>query len=341
MRFKIATIWLMVIPLSLSALPESCASGATPPNEVQVEQLVTAAIDLRTTLPTFSPSLASVSTSGGQYAAQGSSLSFNCDPERSGRLAKHPKPCWYGDQTSKRVVVLFGDSNAGNWTPALNLALKQLGYKLAVFVYPGCSSQLIAMTSGPGETESSVQRCNLYHSKVVSAIKELHPVALISAELGEGFSGKASSFLSFAKNWKSTFNELTANNPRAIRILMGTTPVNIGGSVPVCLSRFVSSSTNEGMKQCSPNYFPGVNFATNTWSYWQRDQLSASVSHAHLIPTSKWFCGFTSTIEDYCPAVIDTTLVYVDSDHISIEYMDLLQGVVREGLVSVGLKVVA
>ena len=186
-----------------------------------------------------------------------------------------------------------------------------------------------------------MQRCNLFHSKVVNVIEELHPVALISAELGEGFSGKESSFLPFAKNWKSTFNLLTANNPHAIRILMGTTPVNIGESVPVCLSRYVSSSTNEGMKQCSPNYYPGVNFATNTWSYWQRDQLSASVSDAHLIPTSKWFCGFTSKMENFCPAIIGKTLVYVDSDHISIDYMELLQGVVREGLASVGLQVVA
>lgn len=338
MRSKVWSVWVAAIPLCLVTFLASSAGAAPPPNESQVEALVHAAVNLHTQLPSFSPSLESLGTPAGVYAAQGSSMGFKCDPDRSAKLAQNPKPCWYGNTSSKRVVVLFGDSNAGNWIPAMNLAMKQLDYKLAVFVYPGCWSQIVTLTSDPGETSSEVQSCNLYHSKLPAAVKKVHPVALISTQLGEGYSGSKSSFTPFAENWKKTFDVLTAGNPHAIRILMGTTPANEAEPIPVCLSRYLSSSTNAGMTACSPHYYPGANFSTNTWSYWQRDQVSATVSGAHLISTDKWFCDVSTPIEDYCPAVIDKTLVYVDTDHISIDYMYLLQGVVSTSLISAGLK---
>jgi hypothetical protein len=314
------------------------ASGAnTTTDEAQVVKLVQEAVDFHSKLPSFTPTLASLSTAEGVYVAQGSSLSFKCDPEKSEALAQSPKPCWLGDLAAKRVVVLIGDSNAGSWEPVLGLALKQLNYKLAVFVYTGCTSQLINEPSAPIAAGENWRWCNLYHSKVVSVIEALHPKAIISAQLGEGSSGKVASFLPFAENWKKTFDRLTSNSPKTIRILMGTTPNNEAGSIPICLSRYLSSSTNAGMAICSPHYYPGANFSTNPWSYWQRDQLSASISNAKLIRTNRWFCGFQSTVEDYCPAVISNKLVYVDTDHISIAYMDTLDNVVRNSLVATGL----
>jgi hypothetical protein len=338
MRIKWGLVFLVITSLGMSIWSGPGASGAkSTSNEAQVEKLVQEAVDLHSQLPSFTPSLSSISTAEGVYAAQGSSLSFKCDPDTSEALAQHPKPCWYGDLAAKKVVVLIGDSNAGNWEPVLNLALKQLKFKLAVFVYPGCSSQLVNEPSAPIASGQNWQWCNLFHAKVVGVVERLHPKAIISAALGEGFSGKTVSFLPFAKNWKKTFDLLTSHSPQTIRILMGATPNNVAGSIPICLSRYVSSSTNAGMAICSPHYYPGRNFSTNPWSYWQRDELSASISDAKLIQTYKWFCGFQSAVEDYCPAVIGNKLVYLDTDHISIAYMDTLDNVVRNALVATGL----
>lgn len=338
MRFRRAPVFLVVILLGASTFAYSSASAAnSAPNEAQVEKLVQEAVNLHSKLPPFTPSLLTVSTPAGVYDAQGSSMSFECDPTRSEALAQDPKPCWLGDTNSKSTVVLLGDSNAGNWEPVLSLALMQLNFKLAVFVYPGCSSQLITVPPAPIANGQNWRWCNLFHKKIVSAIDLLHPVAIISAELGEGFSGNFSNFLSFADNWKKTFDLLTSKDQHAIRILMGTTPVSEAESVPVCLSRYVTSSTNAGMKICSPHYTPGENFSTNTWTYWQRDALSARVAGAKLITTSQWFCGISTTAEDYCPAVIGSKLVYVDTDHISIAYMDTLENVVAIALVGAGL----
>jgi len=337
MRTKCGLVFLVITFLGMGFLPVTGASVASTSNEVQIENLVQEAVDLHSQLPSFTPSLASLSTAEGVYVAQGSSLSLKCDPDKSKALAQHPKPCWLGDLAAKRVVVLIGDSNAGNWEPVLSLALKQLKFKLAVFVYPGCTSQLVKLMSEPAGSTYDWQRCNLFHSKVVSVVEGLHPKAIISAVLGEGSSGKTASFSPFAENWKKTFDLLTSKSPQTIRILMGTTPNNEAGSIPVCLSRYLSSSTNAGMTICSPHYYPGASFSTNPWSYWQRDELSASISDAKLIQTYKWFCGFQSTVKDYCPAVIGNKLVYVDTDHISIAYMDTLDTVVRNALVAAGL----
>lgn len=338
MKFKHGLISIAITVLGVNIWQVADANSTTlTPNEVHVEKEVQEAVDLHSRLPSFTPSLASLSTANGVYNAQGSSLSLNCDPERSEALAQNPKPCWYGDLSAKRIVVLVGDSNAGSWAPVLSLALKQLKFKLADFVYPGCTSQFIKLTSAPVGTSDNWQRCNLFHKRVVNTIEGLHPMAIISAQLGEGFSGNPASFLPFAKNWKKTFNLLTSNSPHTIRILMGTTPVNEAGSIPICPSRYLSSSTNAGMAICSPHYYPGVNFATNPWSYWQRDELSVSISDAKLIQTYKWFCGFQSATKNYCPAVIGNKLVYVDTDHISIAYMDTLKNVVRNALVTTDL----
>jgi hypothetical protein len=338
MKFRRELVFVLTGLMCVGACSTSGATGQkSVPNEAQVEEMVQAAVTSHTKLPSFTPSLTSLSTSAGVYTAQGSSLSFECDPANSEHLAKSPKPCWQGDTRSKDVVVLLGDSNAGNWEPALSLALLQLKMKLAVFVYPGCSSQFVKQSPAPIANGENWRWCNLFHASVVGAIEKLHPKAIISAELGEGFSGKAASFLPYADNWKTTFDLLTAKSPGTIRILMGTTPVNVAGPVPVCLSRYVSSSTNAGMAACSPIYYPGTNFSTNPWSYWQRDLVSARVSGAKLIQTYKWFCGFQSTVKDYCPAVIGNNLVYVDTDHISIAYMETLQNVVKTELVAAGL----
>jgi len=172
---------------------------------------------------------------------------------------------------------------------------------------------------------------------VQSVIEALDPKAIISTELGNQSSGDTPTFLPYAENWKRTFDLLTTKRPHTIRILIGTTPLNDTQSIPICLSRYISSSTNAGMAACSPNYYPGVTSSTNLWSYWQRDKLSATISGAKLIQTYKWFCGFQSTVMDYCPAVIGGNLVYVDQDHTSIDYMDTLQTVLRIALVDAGL----
>jgi hypothetical protein len=321
-------------------LSAGVAGAAKQPTESSIESAISQVPIASSKIPSFTPSLVSISSAGGVYKAQGSSLSEKCDPMVSETLAIHPEPCWFGDLQSEKVVVLIGDSNAGNWTPALSGALKELHLKLAAFIYPGCTSQFIVFTAKNFPNQSAggnYARCNLFHRKVVEVVNALRPFAVISAQLGEGYSGKSKALSVFAADWKSTFARLTSANPNALRIMLGTTPVEPVFSIPVCLSRFSASVASTWMTSCSPHYYPGDYRITNLSSYLQRDQISATAADAKLIPTYKWFCTFQNSIKDYCPAVINHTLVYVDTDHISIAYMTSLVGVLKGALVNAGL----
>jgi peptidoglycan/LPS O-acetylase OafA/YrhL len=51
-----------------------------------------------------------------------------------------PARCDFGEPTSLRRVVLFGDSHAAHWFPAIEAAATQTGWRLRVYAKPGCPS---------------------------------------------------------------------------------------------------------------------------------------------------------------------------------------------------------
>ena len=49
-------------------------------------------------------------------------------------------PCEYGDTTSSKKVVVFGDSHALQWTPALIEVSKERGWKLIALLHANCTA---------------------------------------------------------------------------------------------------------------------------------------------------------------------------------------------------------
>jgi SGNH domain (fused to AT3 domains) len=318
----------MLTALAAVSVAFASAGAGAASSENQIEQSVTAAAASSTFPRTLTPTLASVITTQGRYLAQGSSLAASCDPEIHHNLIATPKPCWFGASTSSHVAILFGDSNAGSWLPAIDGAMKALHLRLAAFIYPGCVSRLAAPKNAPANSPT----CDQWHHHLIPVIRSMHATAIISAELGEDFTGSSPNFSAFASTWKATFDEVSG--PRTLRILLGTTP-NATSSIPACLAR--AQGTPNFESTCSPHYYPGVYYQTNYFSYIQRDIASAQAAHAHLIPVQQWFCQTSEPIKNLCPAVIGSTLVYVDTDHISIAYMQGLAGVLAQQLASAGV----
>jgi peptidoglycan/LPS O-acetylase OafA/YrhL len=55
-----------------------------------------------------------------------------------------PAECAFGDTASKRRLVLFGDSHAAHWFPAVEAAATQTGWRLEVHAKQGCPSAEIS-----------------------------------------------------------------------------------------------------------------------------------------------------------------------------------------------------
>ena len=94
-----------------------------------------------TTLPSnLDPPLQGFANSSEAKALFGMAYFQSCDAYLHTEQAASPSPCFFGDLQSDKTIVLVGDSNVGNWAPALDLGLKEAGYRLAVFAFPGCGT---------------------------------------------------------------------------------------------------------------------------------------------------------------------------------------------------------
>ena len=248
---------------------------------------------------------------------QGSAyLRKSCDPYVYNAEARDPAPCWYGSLTAKKTVVIFGDSFVGNWIPALDIAGKKLGFRVAEFSFPGCLTPFVPMTgSSPTFDASEVKACNEFHANLPKSVNALVPEAVIAANgtLSWGPAGNPS----FISNLGKAFDEMTTATNHPIRILMGIGP-HLVEPAPSCLA------THPGnINLCSFSFGSGSSFGEAL----QRDSNTVTADQVHLIPTYQWLC-----LSGVCPAVIGHVVAYVDEDHMTIAISKFLSPLLENAL---------
>jgi hypothetical protein len=278
----------------------------------QVVAAVKSSISLKTTSPAVAATLKEFA-SPSSFDLTGPSTFGSCDPYNSEALALSPKPCIFGNLKGTKTIVLVGDSNVGNWVPALNLGLAATPYRLAVFGFSSCGLSNLSYTASWGVL---YQRCRQWHANVPAAIRALHPVAVLAASgaVSSSYSGAV-----WANGVKSVFVEATLGSPTTKRVLLGTSPF-FPQSAVTCLS------VHTDPQDCSLHYTPGSGFYG---SFLSRDKQIASVSHATLIDTSKFFC-----FSDTCSPVIGNILVYSDIDHVTIAYSSFISTVITSAVLA-------
>jgi hypothetical protein len=267
-----------------------------------VTSAVKSSILIKMVSPTVAATLKKFS-SPSSFDLTGPSTFGGCDPYNSEALALAPKPCFAGKLQGSKTIVLVGDSNVGNWVPALSLGLASTPYRLAVFGFSSCGLANLPYTPAWG---SLYERCRQWHANVPVAIRALHPVAVLAAsgDVGTNYSNTA-----WANGVKSLFVEATLGSPSTKRIVMGTSPF-FDESAVTCLT------VHPDPQDCSLKYTPGSGYYGAAHS---RDKLVASTSGAKLVDTNKYFC-YSNT----CSPVIGNILVYSDIDHVTIAYSSFI-----------------
>jgi hypothetical protein len=303
-RFPILACGSAALALGFATIGSTWASADT---NAQVLAAVRASLSIKKLPSTVTPTL-SEATSGKQSPSIAGAYDIlpKCDPYWTHSQAAKPVPCAYGDLTSKKVVVIFGDSNAGNWTPAFSQIFKALGYKLDLFGFIGCTTAPVpeTRTSQPGFSDEW-KLCNTWHKSLPTAVRAVKPVAIISAS-----SPWSTLDQTERKDWvsamKSAYTEMTIGLPKTVRIAMGTTPL-YPQLVPYCLA-----SNPSNIQKCALNYKnPKSWFATLL----ARDMKVARAIHGTLIPAWQWFCrGYE------CSPIVLNYLVSIDRDHTSSAY---------------------
>jgi hypothetical protein len=304
-----AAATLLTVP-AVAASSSAATSTPVPGTAAQVAAAVKSSTSVKSIPADLTPPLQSFENSAEAFRLSGPAYFTSCDAYGNVKEQSHPKPCLFGDIKSAKTIVLVGDSSVGDWAPGLDIGLKAAGYRLAVFGFAGCP------TSDLTYTGNSAAACNTWHKAVPSAIRSLHPLALIvvasAGQLG----------LIPNKQWiagiKKLFSESTAKS--TIRILLGTSPVFVE-AIPTCLAAHPDPQT------CALRYEYGTGYFGK---YLGRDPQVASASAATLIPTYQWLC-----ISGSCSPVIGKYLVYADTDHLTIAYGQYLATVATDAVVKV------
>jgi hypothetical protein len=193
--------------------------------------------------------------------------------------------CTYGDKKSNKVIVLYGDSHAAQWFPALEKIALEKGYKLISLTKSACPS-----VDARREDQGAFKfvHCKKWRENSIARIKSIKPDAVIVSSF-QYFTAPAG-FPSPTQWWtdgqKRLLRELQGSSSRLIYISDTPRPLR---DIPNCLASRDPHSCDSTEK--TPNLI-----------------IDGFVK---IDPTS-WLCT------SFCPAIKNGYVVYRDASHISV-----------------------
>ncbi len=212
--------------------------------------------------------------------------------------------CTYGVKDSNKTIVLYGDSHAAQWFPALEQIAIEQGYKLVSLTKSACASVDI-----PREDQGAFKNihCEKWRENSIARIKEIHPVAVIMSSFQ--YFTPPSGFPSRSQWWndgqRRLLKDLQGASDHLIYISDTPRPLR---DIPNCLASRDSHSCDSSEKS-----------AVEIINGFQK------------IDPTPWLCS------SYCPAIQDGYVVYRDASHISVAASLALKPQLEQALRDKGL----
>jgi len=212
--------------------------------------------------------------------------------------------CEYGDLTSGETIVLYGDSHAAQWFPALDLIGKKRGIKIVSLTKSACpSAEVIKELS----SQYDVKDCQAFRDSSVARINRIKPLVVILTGM-QPFTAPYSD--ESARSWWLAGESIVFSrikNATKFPIYLTDTPLP-QIDIPDCLV------ANRGAK-CDTSR-----------------PVAAEVAPG-LIPINPtpWLCT------DKCPAVVDGIVAYRDKSHLTVEMSAHLSVQLENALLRLGL----
>ena len=212
--------------------------------------------------------------------------------------------CEYGDLTSDETIVLYGDSHAAQWFPALDLIGKKRGIKIVSLTKSACpSAEVIKELS----SQYDVEDCQAFRDSSVARINKIKPLAVILTGM-QPFTAPYSD--ESARTWwlageTKVFNRI--KSATKFPIYLTDTPLP-QVDIPDCLvaDRGAKCDTSRPVAaEVAPGLIP--------------------------INPTPWLCT------DKCPAVVDGIVAYRDKSHLTVEMSKHLSVQLENALLRLGL----
>ena len=212
--------------------------------------------------------------------------------------------CTYGVRGSVKKIVLFGDSHAAQWFPALEKIALARGYELISLSKSACPGPAVKKVE-PGAYKNA--DCSAWRSNAIARIQKIQPDAVLVSgmqnyEIPKGYSDRATW-------WKEgevkTFSALKGSSRHIIFI--SDTP-HPNRDIPSCIAA-------GKLNRCNGS---------------ERAVQIFTAGYQQINPTP-WLCTRN------CPAIISGTVVYRDASHISVAMAQQLSNAMDRSLINIGV----
>jgi peptidoglycan/LPS O-acetylase OafA/YrhL len=225
--------------------------------------------------------------------------------------------CVYGDKTSHTSVVLFGDSHASTWFPAVDKLSIQHGWRLVVIAKSGCPAAAVDVVRfGRWFTN-----CRLWRQDAERQIAALHPTLVIvtnSQYVGDDrpLAGVARSYVgTWLDGTEATFRFL---HRAASHVAFITDVPMLTQFAPDCVSGHMSN-----VRPCSVARATAIRYPRVT----HQELDLAARNHIVGIDSTPWFCTPVR-----CPVIVDNILMYRDNQHMTPQWSRFLAPLLADAL---------
>ena len=214
--------------------------------------------------------------------------------------------CVFGKPNGAVTVVLFGDSHAAQWFPALKTLADQRGWRLVSLTKSGCPASDI--TPNNSTIKRDYTECPAWRANALARISKEHPDVVVTTGItgysqtinGQRTNGAAAEE-QLREGWVRTLHELVPLSNHVV--VLRDTPEPARDPVD-CVS-----ANLDNLDRCAAPR--GRALPPNL----PLDLAARTVAGVDYIDLSDAFC-----LTNVCPVVIGDVLVYRDHDHITATY---------------------
>ena len=222
-------------------------------------------------------------------------------------------PCEFGDLSATKTVLLFGDSHAAQWFPALDAAAKKQHYKLLSWTRSGCPWFPIDLLNM--RTKTAYPACRTWQKMIATRIANNPPDVVVLASIEHDYRVRGSGgWMSIEQSQPTVTAEIAKTLPTFVKsgahiVVMHDTP-HMSVDVPRCVARNLYHPEKCAMPRDKGFAFGGIDAAT-----------AAKVSGVSVLDLTPALCG---PAPQPCDVVRQGMVLYRDSNHITATYSRLL-----------------
>ncbi|AKU17736.1 acyltransferase family protein [Luteipulveratus mongoliensis] len=227
--------------------------------------------------------------------------------------------CAYGDITSSRTIVVWGDSHAGQWMGAISDFAKQAHLKVILIEKGSCVPLVDTL---PFRNGSPYDECAAHNTWAMQQIARIKPERVILAGAyvtqmndpgSKTYLEPAEADVAFQRGIQRTLSALGAHTKRIDVMSDNTSLVKYSGR---CLGSRTATRAS-----CVAGMHSTIASRNEMWA---TETAKVGAHFADMVP---YLCDDTT-----CPIVIGNIVAYRDSNHLTQTYIDVLRPILAKKL---------